>query len=129
MADRTLYDELHVTPDAPYKVIRAAYRVLSQQYHPDRRLEDDNGLRMRQINSAWAVLSDASARADYDDRMRRDIEQCTNAGDEVVRPSRPAGDATARAQDERQVMPPWVTLLLTIALLVLATILLSSKSP
>ena len=32
----THYDNLKVTRDAPTEVIRAAYRALSQQFHPDR---------------------------------------------------------------------------------------------
>jgi len=33
---RTHYDNLKVARDAPHEVIRAAYKTLSQKYHPDR---------------------------------------------------------------------------------------------
>ncbi|WP_174998440.1 J domain-containing protein [Burkholderia lata] len=60
------YDVLRVTRDAPPEVIRAAYKALSQKWHPDRNPSPEAGALMQSINHAYAVLSDPSQRADYD---------------------------------------------------------------
>ncbi len=66
----THYDVLRVTRDAPPEVIRAAYKALSQKWHPDRNPSPDAGAVMQAINDAYAVLSDSSQRADYDRTLR-----------------------------------------------------------
>jgi len=38
---RTHYDNLKVSRDAPDNVIRAAYKTLSQKYHPDKNPGDE----------------------------------------------------------------------------------------
>lgn len=56
---RTHYDNLKVARDAPVEVIRAAYRTLSQKYHPDRNDGDPRAARiMVLLNKSYAVLSD-----------------------------------------------------------------------
>ena len=68
----THYDSLKVTEDAPQEVIRAAYRVLSLKYHPDTSNGSRQALRMMQtLNEAYAILSDAGKRADYDGELHR----------------------------------------------------------
>lgn len=63
----THYDNLKVSRDAPPDVIRAAYRALSQKYHPDRNPGDDRAARiMTLVNRAYAVLSDPEARREHD---------------------------------------------------------------
>ena len=63
---RTHYDDLNVTQDAPPEVIRAAYRALAQRYHPDINRTSDAEHTMKIINEAYAVLSDAKRRTNYD---------------------------------------------------------------
>lgn len=71
MADRTYYDALHLTPDAPPELIRAAYRALSQVYHPDKRPGDPGaGATMAAINAAYAVLGSTGKRRSYDAWLR-----------------------------------------------------------
>jgi curved DNA-binding protein CbpA len=65
----THYDNLKVLRNAPLPVIRAAYRVLSQQYHPDRNDSPDAPRIMRILNDAWTVLSDETKRAEYDRQL------------------------------------------------------------
>jgi DnaJ-class molecular chaperone len=64
----THYDNLKVTRNAPPEVIRAAYRSLSQKFHPDRNPENPNATRTFQmISQAYEVLSDPLKRRDHDD--------------------------------------------------------------
>lgn len=70
MNGSTHYDVLRVTADAPPEVIRAAYKALSQTWHPDRNPSPEAGEVMQALNTAYAVLSDPSKRADYDRSLR-----------------------------------------------------------
>jgi DnaJ-class molecular chaperone len=68
----THYDNLKVARDAPPEVIRAAYKTLSQKYHPDRNGDSVDAIRVIQlINSAYAVLSDPDKRREHDDWIAR----------------------------------------------------------
>jgi hypothetical protein len=62
----THYDNLKVTRGAPAEVIRAAYKALSQRYHPDKNPSPDAQRIMRIINDAYAVLGDPDRRTAYD---------------------------------------------------------------
>lgn len=59
-----LYTILQVGPRAPLAEIRAAYRALARQHHPD--LAGGSHEKMAALNNAWSVLSDPVARAEYD---------------------------------------------------------------
>jgi curved DNA-binding protein CbpA len=65
------YAILGVVSSAEDVVIRAAYRALTQRYHPDRNSGDP--ARMAEINEAYSVLSDEEKRKAYD-RSRGDKE-------------------------------------------------------
>ncbi len=69
---KTFYQILGVLPDAEDIVIRAAYRSLSQKYHPDKWTEDPkiSNERMAKINRAYETLSDNARRAEYDEELR-----------------------------------------------------------
>ncbi len=70
MLDAFLYEILEVSPTARAAVIRAAYRCLVQEHHPDRHPGDaDAAARMSMINHAYSVLADPLKRALYDERM------------------------------------------------------------
>lgn len=63
----THYDNLKVARNAPTEVIRAAYRSLSQKYHPDRNPDDAEAARiMSIINNSYEVLSDPNKRHEHD---------------------------------------------------------------
>ena len=63
----THYDNLKVARNAPPEVIRAAYKSLSQKYHPDRNPNNPEALRiMAIINASYGVLSDPKKRLDHD---------------------------------------------------------------
>jgi curved DNA-binding protein CbpA len=63
MAD--YYKILEVTPDADEKEIRAAYRRLARQYHPDAG-EGSSAEAFRAIQEAYDVLGDPERKRDYD---------------------------------------------------------------
>jgi DnaJ-domain-containing protein 1 len=64
---RSHYDTLKVTRDAPPEVIRAAYRSLSQKFHPDLNAGNaESEEAMKSINAAYDVLSDPSRRQAHD---------------------------------------------------------------
>ena len=47
--------------------IKTAYRDLALKFHPDRNMGNNNAAdKMKQINEAYAVLSDSKKRSDYD---------------------------------------------------------------
>ena len=61
------YDNLKVARDAPIEVIRAAYRSLSQKYHPDRNNGSETATQaMKLLNMAYETLSDLAKRRQYD---------------------------------------------------------------
>jgi len=69
----THYDNLKVARNAPPEVIRAAYKTLSQKYHPDRNSNSREAIRITQIiNSAYEVLSDPVKRQEHDDWIARE---------------------------------------------------------
>lgn len=65
---RTHYDNLQVSESATPAVIRAAYRALSQKWHPDK--NPDERERAEQvtkiINKSYRVLADPEARREHD---------------------------------------------------------------
>ena len=64
----THYDNLKVARKAPQEVIRAAYKALSQKYHPDKNPGDEKAARIMAIlNSAYGTLSDPLRRREHDD--------------------------------------------------------------
>jgi len=63
------YAILGIARDAPPEVVRAAFRVLVQKYHPDRNSDPDAGRRAEEINIAYSVLKDARQRALYDQQL------------------------------------------------------------
>jgi len=67
MANGDYYQILEVARDASHKTIREAYRKLAFQYHPDRNKDNPIAVeKMKQINEAYAVLSDPRKRKEYD---------------------------------------------------------------
>ncbi|AVO48319.1 hypothetical protein C6568_02925 [Melaminivora suipulveris] len=67
----THYDNLKIARDAPPEVVRAAYRVLAQKYHPDKWADGGYATDVMQaINASYAVLMDAQERAAHDAWIR-----------------------------------------------------------
>ncbi len=66
MSNSNYYEELNVSADASDQEIKAAYRKLAFEYHPDRNKSAQAPERMKAVNEAYAVLSDPGKRKQYD---------------------------------------------------------------
>jgi curved DNA-binding protein len=60
------YQTLGVSRDASAEDIKKAFRKLARKYHPDVSKEPQAEARMKEVNEAYSVLSDAEKRAAYD---------------------------------------------------------------
>jgi len=92
---KTYYQILGVLDDAEDIVIRAAYKVLAQKYHPDKwsGSKEEATQRMSEINQAYAVLSDKDKRKNYDKTL--------NAS-EYVDPTNDSGDFSDSLESDWQ---------------------------
>jgi molecular chaperone DnaJ len=63
---RDYYEVLGIARSATNGEIRSAYRRLAKQYHPDVNKEDGAEEHFKEINEAYAVLSDEERRSAYD---------------------------------------------------------------
>ncbi len=78
----THYDNLKVARNAPPEVIRAAYRALSQKFHPDiNHSNPDAAQIMVIINASYEVLSNPERRREYDLMLER--QEVENAHSET----------------------------------------------
>ena len=77
MADkRDYYEVLGVSKTASDSEIKKAYRKLAKQYHPDTNPGDIQAeLKFKDINEAYAVLSDDAKRAKYDEELGAEESQ------------------------------------------------------
>jgi molecular chaperone DnaJ len=66
MTQRDYYEILGVERNASNDDLKAAFRRLARQYHPDVNKAPDAEERFKEINEAYAILSDADRRAAYD---------------------------------------------------------------
>ena len=66
MEFKDYYQALGVPRDAPVEEVKKAYRKLARKYHPDVSKEPEAEARMKEVNEAYAVLSDPEKRAAYD---------------------------------------------------------------
>ncbi len=66
MSKRDYYETLGVGKNANNDELKSAFRKLAKQYHPDVNKEAGADERFKEINEAYAVLSDEQKRAAYD---------------------------------------------------------------
>ena len=66
------YEILQVRNDASPEVIRAAYKVLIKQFHPDKHVGETGNAEMAKVlTAAYNTLSKPRLRAEYDERVDR----------------------------------------------------------
>ena len=66
MKVRDYYEILGVSPTSDRVVIKAAYKAMMLKYHPDTNKAQDASDKARELNEAYAILSDPLKRASYD---------------------------------------------------------------
>ncbi len=80
MAKRDFYDVLGVSKGADEKEIKKAFKSLARKYHPDVSKEKDAEEKFKEIQEAYAVLSDANKRNQYDQFGHAAFEQGGHGG-------------------------------------------------
>lgn len=63
---RDYYEVLGVSKDADDKELKKAFRSLARKYHPDKNDAPDADEKFKEIQEAYAVLSDSEKRRNYD---------------------------------------------------------------
>jgi len=103
----THYDNLKVARNAPLAVIKAAYRALSQQYHPDKNNSPDAKRIMQILNDAWAVLGDEEARTKYDRKLAAEEAMATEErGEHEEAMRKRQAEESARQRQETETLNP-----------------------
>ncbi len=104
----THYDNLKVARMAPQEVIRAAYKALSQKYHPDKNPGDEKAARIMAIlNTAYSTLADPQRRKEHDEWIAAEeweIEWLESTRADDVR-ERARGELQARPAEQLGVAP------------------------
>lgn len=79
-AKRDYYDVLGIARGASQEEIKRAFRARARQYHPDVSKEADAEERFKEVNEAYAVLSDERKRATYDRYGHAGVDQSPGTG-------------------------------------------------
>ena len=105
MKIRTHYDNLKVSRDAPPEVIRAAYKSLTQKYHPDRNPDPQAAKIMLHLNEAYEVLSDPEKRDNHDKWIRFEEWKAAHRVDPKKEQPQPQPQASASSDKWREKKP------------------------
>jgi curved DNA-binding protein CbpA len=106
LSEQSYYEVLEVSPEATLQEIERAYRIAKATYQPNSLAtyslfsESESAEILRRVEDAYAVLSDARLRREYDARLRRE-------GGGAARPG-PARE-TARPPLREPDAPGWAT--------------------
>ena len=102
--DQNFYEILEIPHDATNQHIERAYRIARATYQPASTAtysvfsDEENADVLRRVEEAYAVLSDARLRREYDARLRRES---------VAEPPRPIPAVTARPPPAKPPASEW----------------------
>jgi curved DNA-binding protein CbpA len=99
MPDRSSFDPyavLGIARDASPQQVALAHRRLAKRFHPDLHPDEQVAARMQLVNDAWATLSSATRRADYDTSHPTAGTPSSGHWAASRRPIRPAQPTTTR---------------------------------
>lgn len=109
---QTHYDNLKVARNAPPEVIRAAYKSLSQKFHPDHHQGTNDSTRAFQmISAAYAVLSNPELREQHDlwiAQTETQLRQTAAASRSRRAEDRPGASASGRQSSQTLLSAPYV---------------------
>ena len=74
------YDVLGVERGVSQETLKKTFRKLALKYHPDRNNSPEATQKFKEINEAYAVLSDAGRRAQYDRFGKAGVDASANGG-------------------------------------------------
>ncbi len=125
----THYDNLKVARNAPPEVIRAAYRSLSQKYHPDKNGNSAESRRVMTIlNMAYDVLMDSAKRLEHDQWIKRmEQEASANKATPEVAAHWPAAPDDASPAPPEQQTPFLIALIVWIITLPIKVVVLTTE--
>jgi curved DNA-binding protein CbpA len=69
------YEILGVSPTSDFVVIRAAFKAMMLKYHPDTNKSADASDKAKELNEAFAILSDPAKRTLYDRQRTSHLEE------------------------------------------------------
>ncbi len=102
----THYDNLKVARMAPPEVIRAAYKALSQKYHPDKNPGDEKAARIMAIlNTAYSTLSDAQRRKEHDEWISAEEWEIAWLESTKGEDARGERESISRWEDKNEIVP------------------------
>src|ERR1700722_729298 len=84
-SSQDFYEVLGVTKSSSKDEIKAAYRKLALQYHPDRNKDADAEEKFKQISEAYAILSDDEKRKQYDTSGKEGVYQRYGTEEDIFR--------------------------------------------
>ena len=90
------YAVLGVARDATPRQVALAHRRLAKRFHPDLHPDEQVAARMQVVNDAWAILSSAARRAEYDSSHPSAGTPGSGHWAASRRPIRPAQPTTTR---------------------------------
>lgn len=93
---RDPYAILGLARDASALQVARAHRRLAKRFHPDLHPGEEVAARMQQVNEAWALLSSASRRVEYDSAHPAAGTSASGHWAASRRPIRPAQPTTTR---------------------------------
>jgi molecular chaperone DnaJ len=84
-SSQDFYQVLGVPKEASKDDIKAAYRKLALQYHPDRNKDPGAEERFKEISEAYAILSDDDKRKQYDSYGKEGVYQRYGSEEDIFR--------------------------------------------